>query len=1046
MAAKITRVTETLTVMSHGGQDPIPVFPQWNPLGIYPCQYWGKRYRKRINRKYRFVYLENEYLKVGFNLEISGRTWSIYDKLAKRHAINYANGVYSYNSGFGLNYTCGGMEINYPVAHSPTTRLPREHRAVQNPDGSASVVISEYEQRWRTRWTVTYTLYPGKAYLEVTPRLYNRTSTETRYMYWSNCGIPLNDSTEFIFPEKAGSMHGDEAVTFAWPMWGRLNQAFWKNTIEPLGLYMLGASEGYFGCYDHNSQAGLAHWADVSDLPGKKYWSWGSSSHVRTTMASTHHPQGLTYGEIQGGRVVIQEHLDRVPPQSEQVWSEYWYPVRETGRFHGAGKGAVIAIHTMSGKFTGESKLSVNVQGTETITGATLIFQCTDGTEVTRVISASPEKVTKVNVILSRKLRNNDVVDVVLVGKNHEALCHARREEVNPRDSWLELPPASKPKKETAETLYWDAMAIERDWFKVDTRAAFEKALAVDPGHSRTLLELGKLAIERGEYAMAADYLTKALKRDEDSIEIRYFLGLACEMGGLADQAMRSYELAARYDYETRSRTRLGVLYTKAGFLGDAKRHFDRACEVSPRLSKIRAMRAALLRHMGLKKQAADEIGAAIAIDPTDPFILAEKFIQTGNQKIVKDIVAATDGLEAPILEAAFDYVDAGYSDDVLKVIAIIPKPGALALLLKAYLLDQVGKKAMAVKALDTACKASDEGVFAWRLDMLNILEWAIAKKPKAPRLHLHLGNLLMSRWRNKEAFAEWKKAEKLGETSYVMQLSMGEYCSKLLKDNTTALSHYRKAVTLAPKEIIAAVCYAACLDSMGKAGELQKFLKAQNELVMTAPALGYYQAKLLLDKKQYAQFDEFVKRCDYHDNMKIQSPMNFLYERYTGEAFEKMKAGEYQKAIALFSVACDRPRNLSDYPYLRHDMMNKGHEERCLYHKAVCYEKLHKPDKAKECYDKLLSFKNETAWERAWILKAWTGRYFQALAMKKLGQDAMAHAIFEAMDQIAKNNTDLPNAARAALLDMADRGRFASEDNLDPQGRKIEVATIAEL
>jgi hypothetical protein len=119
---------------------------------------------------------------------------------------------------------------------------------------------------------------------------------------------------------------------------------------------------------------------------------------------------------------------------------------------------------------------------------------------------------------------------------------------------------------------------------------------------------------------------------------------------------------------------------------------------------------------------------------------------------------------------------------------------------------------------------------------------------------------------------------------------------------------------------------------------------------------------------------------------------------------------------------------------------------ERTLYHMACCYEKLNKPDMVKKCFDELLSYENAFGWERGWQFRAWQGRYFQALALKKMGQTVIARAMFDAMEVIGKQNKALPIAARKMLLQFADRGRHASEENIDPMLVKVEIAATAEL
>ncbi|MFR8391527.1 MAG: hypothetical protein ACLVBJ_01335 [Pilosibacter sp.] len=44
----------------------------------------------------------------------------------------------------------------------------------------------------RTKGEASFTLYPGKAYIEIKGQLYNRTSTPQTFLWWAN---PLSRST-----------------------------------------------------------------------------------------------------------------------------------------------------------------------------------------------------------------------------------------------------------------------------------------------------------------------------------------------------------------------------------------------------------------------------------------------------------------------------------------------------------------------------------------------------------------------------------------------------------------------------------------------------------------------------------------------------------------------------------------------------------------------------------------------------------------------------------------------------------------------------------
>lgn len=1041
MDVKISSCEEVMQVISQGGLNPHPVFPQWNSMDIYPNQFWGSTVRHKVKRKIRMIYLENEYLKIGFNLDIAGRVWSMYDKLAKRHAMEHASEVWSYVGGFAKSYTAGGMEVNYPRAHSATTRLPREHRTVRNADGSASVIISECERKWRTRWSITYTLRPGVAALEMSVRIYNRTPLDSRCMYWANCGIPLTDDTEYIIPEHAGAMHGREDSTFSWPMWRGKNQAFWKNTPEPLGLYMLEKQEPYFGYYDHAAKCGLAHYADIADLPGMKYWSWGAGWIGREAIPPTVHPDGIAYGEIQSGRVVIQEHLDRVPPETEQAWTEYWIPVRNTGRFHGAGTGAVISIKQDAAKGKpAPGRFRVEILGTGKFS-AKVTVTCGACKPVSRQVSISPETVVAVPVDFGKNAAAGDIVEAIVTAPDGMIIGQARLSHPSRRDSWKEIPTGQKEEKSnSAEEAFFSAEALARDWMKHnDTREKYEKALAIDSGFTKAHIELAKMDIEEGQYESAVAHLKQAAKRDGDSLEIRYFMGLALQFGGNEQAACRAYELACRYDYENRARVRLAEMAMKRGDYHFALQHLERLRSMGLRLTRPRGLLAACLRHLNRKKEAAAEIKSAMEVDPMDPFLQIEAMLIDGKKTPEREkLLTQVSDWEEPIIEAAFDYGNAGLYDDALFALKVLPSPGALATIYRAWLTDKAGKGDAAKKILQKACSLEPLKQHPWRLEMFGVLDWAISVMPREARLYYYLGVLKMARDRTGDALALWEKAEKLGEKYYMLYASQGFYHLNVTKDLSRAMEFFRKAEKLNPDERYVMAAIGGIYLKNGNYDSAIKYLAPKGKLLKESFILASPLFDAYLATKQYDKIDDLCRMWG-EDKM---SSFTQLPNRFIQEGLELIDSGEYRRAIDILLKGC---KQLPPCLNPSNPRPIKIKIERIYYHVGRCYEKLGQPDKAIKYWQDAVKVENVMAWERGYIHACWRDRYYQALCHLKLGNIEQANIIFDALDAVSKDPEGLPYGYRRELMDLVIRGRFAPEDRKDSVSKEAEIETSAE-
>jgi len=81
-------------------------------------------------------------------------------------------------------------------------------------------------------------------------------------------------------------------------------------------------------------------------------------------------------------------------------------------------------------------------------------------------------------------------------------------------------------------------------------RAAYERALALDPGHADAHLNLGRLLHELGAVDQAEAHYRTALEADPASARASYNLGVALEDQGRRPAAVEAYETALRLDAE----------------------------------------------------------------------------------------------------------------------------------------------------------------------------------------------------------------------------------------------------------------------------------------------------------------------------------------------------------------------------------------------------------------------------------------------------------------------------------------------------------------
>ena len=167
-------------------------------------------------------------------------------------------------------------------------------------------------------------LHPGRAYLELKVRAYNRTPFAQTFLWWANVATRVHEAYQSFFPPdvyyvadharrsmseyplarghyygvnygergrqgRAGTRsagqfraaarparsHASE-VGFELPDYAPNDLSFYANIPVPTSYMCMGSQEDFFGGYDHRAQAGIVHVANHHISPGKKQWTWGN--------------------------------------------------------------------------------------------------------------------------------------------------------------------------------------------------------------------------------------------------------------------------------------------------------------------------------------------------------------------------------------------------------------------------------------------------------------------------------------------------------------------------------------------------------------------------------------------------------------------------------------------------------------------------------------------------------------------------------------------------------------------------------------------------
>jgi hypothetical protein len=141
---------------------------------VYPLPFTDRIATQPRERQWQAVHIENEFLRVMVLPEIGGRIHAGLDKtngydfFYRQHVIKPAL------VGLAGPWISGGVEFNWPQHHRPATFLPVNYTIEEHADGSRTIWLSDHDPMNRLRGMHGVCLHPGRAYLEVKVRLYNR--------------------------------------------------------------------------------------------------------------------------------------------------------------------------------------------------------------------------------------------------------------------------------------------------------------------------------------------------------------------------------------------------------------------------------------------------------------------------------------------------------------------------------------------------------------------------------------------------------------------------------------------------------------------------------------------------------------------------------------------------------------------------------------------------------------------------------------------------------------------------------------------------------
>lgn len=782
---------------------------------LYPYPTTEKISREKKDKVWHAVWLENEYLKVMVLPELGGRIQRAYDKTNDYDFVYYNHVIKPALVGLAGPWISGGIEFNWPQHHRPTTYMPVDHQICEHEDGSKTLLVNDVDQMYGTKGIASFTLYPGKAYIEIRGQLYNRTAMPQTFLWWANPAVPVNDNTQSVFPPDVHTVydHGKRAVSrfpiakgvyYKHDYSEGVDISRYKNIPVPTSYMAETSDYDFVGGYDYKKEAGLLHVADHHYSPGKKQWTWGCGDFGKAWDRNLTDEDGPYIELMTGVYTENQPDFTWLKPFEEKVFKQYFMPYKKVGMVKNA------TIHAALGAERSENGLHVVVYGTEKYDNA-VITVVNRGEEIFREnITLSPTDIFEKEILTDIERMQDIRVSVYSEGKT--LVEYRPKEEGIPKIG--EPAEAAKDPEDimTNEELLLTGQHIEQHRHATYLPDPYYlEGLKRDPGDSRINTAYGMLLLRRGNFTEAEKYFRRAIKRltwrspNPYNSEAYYDLGLALYYQEREDEAYDAfYKATWSNEQQEMSFYYLAAIEAGRGCLESALELIEKGLVKNMHNVKARGLKAVILRKLGRKEEAECWIRENLKVDPFDYLSMMEaSFLANGEEteRILSRMNDLARDFHESYLQTARDYAESKCYEEAVSVLKQCTKSQPMLKYYEAYYLGKMGCEEESLASYQEADRRSPRYCFPNKLEDIAVLEEAIHRNPAGAKAYYYLGNLCYDKLQFEKATDLWEKSIRLDDAYPTVHRNLSIAYYNKQKNPEKAVASMEKAFFLDPTD-----------------------------------------------------------------------------------------------------------------------------------------------------------------------------------------------------------------------------------------------------
>ena len=974
---------------------------------VYPYPTTEKISHEKKDKIWHAVYLENEYLKIMILPELGGRIQRAYDKTNDYDFVYYNQVIKPALVGLAGPWISGGIEFNWPQHHRPTTYMPVDHLIQEHEDGSKTLLVNDVDQMYGTKGIASFTLYPGKAYIEIRGQLYNRTAMPQTFLWWANPAVPVNDYTQSIFPPDVHTVydHGKRDVSrfpiakgvyYKHDYSEGVDISRYKNIPVPTS-YMAETSEfDFVGGYDYQKEAGLLHVADHHFSPGKKQWTWGCGDFGKAWDRNLTDEDGPYIELMTGVYTENQPDFTWLKPFEEKTFKQYFMPYKKVGAVKNA------TIHATLGVDITETGIAVTVYGTQKYDNAEIVVT-NAGKEIYRETTVlSPVDIFE-GKIAAEVVRKQDVcVSVYAEGK---LLVQYQPKEEKIPEFGKPAEAARKPEElMTNEELLLTAQHIEQHRHATYLPDPYYlEGLKRDPQDSRINNAYGMLLFRRGNFTEAEKCFRTAIKRltwrspNPYNSEAYYNLGLALYVQNKLDDAYDAfYKATWSNEQQEMSFYYLAAIAAGKGEFEAALELIEKGLVKNAHNIKARGLKAVILRKLDRVEEAGTWLEENLKVDAFDYVSMYECAINsTGSDEDFRRLLDKMNGrmrdFHENYLQAARDYAEAKCYEEAIGILNQCTRRHPMLAYYRAYYLEQLGRTEESLDAYKEAEACSPLYCFPNKLEDIAVLKGAIVQHTQGAKAYYYLGNLYYDKLQFEKATLLWEASERLDDTYPTVHRNLALAYYNKQNDAEKAKEQLEKAFALDETDTRVFLELDQLYKKMGVSFEERlKNYEEHKEIISGRDdvMLEYVTLYNLLGMHQKAY--ETIMGHSFRPWEGAEGRISGQYKiALTEMAKDAIEKGDFEKAKELLEKALEYPLNLGE------GRLEGTKDNNIYYYLGVVEMALGNTDAAEASFEKAEMGVDEPAGAMYYYDQPADMILYKGLANQKLGNERAAYACF---------------------------------------------------